>query len=152
MRKYKHIVQYAFLLLWGYALALKLSNIEQTKNEMAMQLFPAWVADILWWLIPAIQVVLVLLLLFRPTIDRGVQASTLLITAINIYLLLGVTKVFGSTPCACGGIWPGNNHWEHIAWNSIFMTLGILYGVLAHRSRPVRDVSADVDRKEGAVF
>ena len=152
MRQFKHLVQYAFLLLWVYAIQLKLSDVEQTKTEMAMQLFPTWMADILWWLIPTIQIVLVLMLLYRPTVDRGIQASTALITAINLYMLLGVTKVFGRTPCACGGIWAGNNHWEHIAWNSIFMALGLLYGMLAHRSRPVYKVSTDIDRKEGKEF
>lgn len=146
------LAQYGFILLWGCALAFKLRDIAQWQRELRMQLFPLWIADILWWVLPAVQVVLVLLLLYKPTVQTGIKLSTVLITAFNLYLLLGVTKVFGATPCACGGIWSGNDHWLHIKINSIFIALGIIYWVSARRSRPVGDVLSDVRRKEGTDF
>lgn len=146
------LVQYSFILLWGSAAVLKLWDRELTKREMEMQVFPLWMSDILWWLLPSVQFLLIIVLLYKPTVNIGIKLSTLLISLFTIYLFLGVTKFFGETPCACGGIWPSNNHWIHIGLNSIFMIIGITYWVLAHKSHPKGDVLSEVGRKEGAIY
>lgn len=146
------ITQYSFLLLWGAGAFLKLQDVPKWQHELKKQIFPLWTVDILWWLLPAVQILLILLLLYRPMLRIGLKLSTIVISLFTIYLLAGVTKVFGRIPCACGGIWPSNEHWLHIALNTIFIIIGILYWVLAHKSRPAGDVLPDVRGKEDTVL
>jgi len=146
------LVQNSFILLWGSTVVLKLWDREQTKREMEMQVFPLWMSDILWWLLPSVELLLILVLLYKPTVHIGIKLSTLLISLFTIYLFLGITKFFGETPCACGGIWPSNDHWIHIGLNSIFIILGIIYWVLANKSHQKGDVPSTAGRKEGARY
>lgn len=145
------LVPLSFVLLWGSALALKLRNIELAKVEMKEQLFPIWATDILWWVLPCIHAILVLILLYRPTTGLGVKLSTVLISIYTIYLILGVTMVFGSAPCACAGIWPTNDHWLHIVLNSVFIILGIGYWVLVLKCHTEKVFDSELGRKEGTV-
>lgn len=146
------LAQYSFILLWGSAVSLALFDWEQAKRKMELQIFPLWISDILWWVLPLLQLLLIMVLLYKPTINIGVKLSTLLIFSFTLYLFLGITNFFGETPCACGGIWPSNSHWVHIGLNSIFIGLGITYWVLAHKSRPKGDVLSEAGGKEDAIY
>ncbi|AIM39243.1 hypothetical protein KO02_23055 [Sphingobacterium sp. ML3W] len=146
------VVQYSFILLWGSSATLKLLNISETKQELLLQPFPIWMCDILWWLLPVLHIALVLVLLYRPAVSLGIKLSTMLITMYTLYLLIGVTKLMGSTPCTCAGLWPTNNHWLHIILNSIFIILGILYWILAHKSHNGKDVNFELGRREDVIL
>src|SRR5690606_33812320 len=95
---------YAFILLWGYAATVKLWNWETSRREMHLQPFPDWMGDILFWLVPLVELTIVVLLLYHVTMLRGIQASVILLCVFTIYLALGLGRVFGKVPCACGGI------------------------------------------------
>lgn len=144
--------QYSFILLWGITASLKLSGWEQTKSEIALQSFPQWLEHSLLWGLSALYIVLILLLLYKPTIQLGVRLSTIVMTIFTLYLLVGVSGVLGYTPCACAGIWPTNSHWLHIALNSLFILLGLIYWILAHKSHPQKDVISGFGRKEDTVL
>nr|WP_313419901.1 MauE/DoxX family redox-associated membrane protein [Sphingobacterium multivorum] len=139
-------------MLWGITAALKLSGWEQTKSEMALQSFPQWLERSLLWGLPALYMALTVLLLYKSTVQLGVRLSTIVMTIFTLYLLVGVSGVLGYTPCACAGIWPTNNHWLHIALNSLFILLGLIYWILAHKSHPEKGVISGVGRKEDTVL
>jgi hypothetical protein len=150
--KIEIITQYSFLLLWGMTAAVKLSGWESTKSEMALQSFPHWMERLLLWGLPVMYIGLTLLLLYKPTAKLGARLSTVVLVIFTIYLLIGITKVLGYTPCACAGIWPTNNHWLHIALNSLFILLGLAYWILAHRSHTGKDVIPEFGRKEDTIL
>ncbi|QIH31490.1 MULTISPECIES: MauE/DoxX family redox-associated membrane protein [Sphingobacterium] len=150
--KIKIITQYSFLMLWGITATVKLISWDTTKSEIALQSFPHWMERLILWGLPAVYIGLTLLLLYKPTVKLGIRLSTVVIALFTIYLLVGVTKILGHTPCACAGIWPTNNHWLHIALNSIFITLGIIYWVSAHKSHTEKDVISDLGRKEDTIL
>lgn len=141
---------YIFILLWGYAATVKLWNWENSRREMYLQPFPDWIGDILFWLIPLIELAIVGLLLYQATILRGIQATIVLLSIFTIYFIFGIGRVFGKIPCACGGILIGMGHKEHIFFNLLFITLGIYTWVLARKSLPHSDVSVDGARGEGS--
>lgn len=141
---------YAFILLWGYAASIKLWNWQTSRREMHMQPFPDWVGDILFWLVPLIELSLVALLFYPATMLRGIQASVVLLSIFTIYLALGIGRAFGKVPCACGGILSGMGHVEHIIFNLLFIILGIYTWVLALKSLPHSDVGVDGARREGS--
>lgn len=145
------IAQYSFILLWGYTATIKLWNWEQSQREMHLQPFPAWMADILFWLIPFVELAIVYLLINHHTVKRGIQLSVFLLSTFTLYLILALGRAFGKIPCACGGILSNMGHLEHIAFNLLFIAVGIITLVLAHSSRLRDDVSRRTSRKEDSV-
>ncbi|MGJ1366770.1 MauE/DoxX family redox-associated membrane protein [Sphingobacterium spiritivorum] len=148
----KIISQYSFLLLWGVTVAIKIPQWEITKNEMALQSFPSWLERSLLWGLPVVYIGMILLLLYKSTVQFGIRLSTIVMAIFTLYLLIGVTKVLGYTPCACAGIWPTNNHWLHIALSSLFVLLGSIYWILASGSHTEKDVISGFGRKEDTVL
>ena len=151
-KKIEITAHYGFLLLWGFTAAVKLSSWDTTKSEMALQSFPHWMEQMLLWGLPALYISLVLLLLYRPTARLGISLSTVVLSVFTAYLLVGVSGVLGYTPCACAGIWPTNNHWLHIALNSLFILLGLIYWIMAHRSHTGKDVVPEFGRKGDTIL
>ncbi|WP_294185568.1 MauE/DoxX family redox-associated membrane protein [Sphingobacterium sp.] len=146
------ISQYSFLLLWGTTCTVKLTGWESTKSEMALQSFPIWMERLLLRGLPAVYISLILLLIYKPTVRLAIKLSTLVISIFTLYLLVGATRLLGYAPCACAGIWPTNNHWLHIALNSLFIILGLIYWILAHRSQTGQDIISELGRKEDTVL
>ncbi|MGV6945467.1 MauE/DoxX family redox-associated membrane protein [Sphingobacterium kyonggiense] len=148
-RKIIDFVSYAFILLWGYASITKLYNWKLSRTEMHMQIFPAWIGDILFWFIPLLELFLVLVLLDRKRVTMGLKLSTLLIALFTFYLLIGVTGFFGE-PCICAGILKGKSVTYHIVFNMVFVIFGIIALVLAQKGQNGKYITFDSGRKEGS--
>ncbi|MCY4781053.1 hypothetical protein ORI89_15440 [Sphingobacterium sp. UT-1RO-CII-1] len=149
----KKIIKYSpyiFILLWGYAAIVKLYNWDSSRREMQLQIFPGWLANILFWFIPLLGLIVAGLLIQRRTTLIGIKTSVGLLGLFTLYLALGAAKVFGKVPCACGGILNNASHIEHIFFNIAFIALGIYTWILASRSLPVGDVQTDAGRREGS--
>lgn len=150
-RKTIRLITYAFIALWGYAGSVKLINWSTSRAEMHKQPFPEWMGDILFWLIPLVELCIVVLLLSPYLRIWGLRASLALISVFTIYLSLVLTRAFGSIPCACGGILSGMGHQAHLIFNSLFVILGCIAMVLAHDSRHGDFANPDARRKEVSV-
>lgn len=149
----KHIInsgRYGFILLWGYAAVVKLYNWENSRREMLQQPFPYWMSNILFWLVPLVELALVVLLLYRSTLMLGIKASVVLLSIFTLYLALGLGRAFGKIPCACGGILSGMGHEVHIVFNLLFVAVGIIAWVLAQHKGIPGEVLHRVSRKEGS--
>jgi len=145
-------IAYAFVALWGYAGSTKLINWSQSQAEMHKQPFPEGMADILFWVIPLVELGIVALLLSPRLRLWGLRASLALITVFTLYLALVLGRAFGSIPCACGGILSGMGHMAHLIFNSFFIILGCIAMVLAHNRRRRDFANPSARRKEGSVF
>ena len=145
-------IAYAFTGLWGYAGFVKLINWSQSRAEMLKQPFPEGIANILFWVIPLVELGIVALLLSPKLRQWGLRASLTLITVFTLYLVLVLGRAFGSIPCACGGILSGMGHMAHLIFNSFFVILGCIAMVLAHKSRRGDFANPDVRRKEDNAF
>ncbi len=148
-RKIINIVRYAFILMWGYASVTKLYNWKLSRTEMHMQIFPTWIGDILFWLIPLSELFLILLLMDKNRKLMGLKFSTILIGMFTLYLLIGVTGIMGE-PCICAGILKGKSEFLHIIFNMVFMTFGIIALVLAGKGLSGNEVIFGCGRKEGS--
>ncbi|WP_437920424.1 MauE/DoxX family redox-associated membrane protein [Sphingobacterium sp. LRF_L2] len=147
-KNYMHTVVYSFILLWSYAAISKLAHWELSRAEMHKQLFPSYIASILFWLIPLLELGLVYLLLIPKNKLWGIRFSIALLSLFSLYLLTGITRLFGKNPCICAGILPQRSAGEHILFNILFIILGISILVLAHKSRAGKDVVSEPSRKE----
>ncbi len=142
-------VRYAFILLWGYASITKLYNWKLSRTEMHMQIFPAWIGDILFWLIPLSELILILLLMNRAKTVTGIMLSTILIGLFTVYLLIGLTGIMGE-PCICAGILKGKSATIHIIFNMVFVIFGIIALVLAPKGQNGKYITFGSGRKEGS--
>ncbi len=142
------LIAYAFTALWGYAGSIKLINWNTSRAEMHKQPFPDGMGDILFWLVPLLELGIVALLLIPRLRLWGLRASLALISLLTAYLALVLSRAFGAIPCACGGILSGMGHAEHLLFNSFFVILGCIAMVLAHRSRHGDFANPDARRKE----
>lgn len=112
--------------LFFYAAFSKLIDYEKSHTEMRNQVFSSPIADILTWLIPVTELMLVIGLLFSQTRKKALWASTLLLSSFTIYIGIIMTGAFGFIPCSCGGILRNMDHSTHIVFNIFFIALSIL--------------------------
>ncbi|RYF12424.1 MAG: hypothetical protein EOO42_20135, partial [Flavobacteriales bacterium] len=104
----------ALATLFCYAALSKLFSYEQSKTEMLHQVFPVAWALVLSWLIPTVELMVVLLLLFKATQTLGLWASALLLFLFSIYIAVVMTSIFGRVPCSCGGILKNMSYGTHL--------------------------------------
>ena len=112
--------------LFFYAALSKLTDYDKSVGEMRNQIFSATIANALTWLIPTIEIMLTLLLLFPNTRKIALWASLLLLTAFTLYIAIVMTGVFGRIPCSCGGILKNMGYGMHLIFNLFFVLLALL--------------------------
>ncbi|MBE8722307.1 MauE/DoxX family redox-associated membrane protein [Sphingobacterium pedocola] len=144
----KQIARYAFIILWGYAAVIKLYNWNTSREEMHMQPFANWVGEILFWLIPFIELTLIFMLINTKTAKRGLVFSVILSGIFTLYLVLAWQGVIGEV-CICAGILTQYGFGNHILFNLAFIIPGITALALSYRSKQEEDLSSQASRKEG---
>ena len=101
-------------------------DYDKSIGEMRNQIFPATIADILTWLVPTIEIMLTLLLLFPKTRKIALWGSLFLLSAFTLYIAVVMTGVFGRIPCSCGGILKNMGYGTHLIFNLFFVSLAAL--------------------------
>ncbi|AMP99815.1 hypothetical protein AY601_2941 [Pedobacter cryoconitis] len=112
--------------LLAYAAISKLVDYEKSSWEMRNQVFPIWVASILTWLIPAVELALAVLLIIQITRKKALWASLILLSLFTVYIGVVMTGVFGRVPCSCGGILKNMSYGTHLIFNLFFVLLASL--------------------------
>lgn len=133
----KHIVIYsirAFLLVfWLYVALDKLWELNAFHASLLRQPFPDSWADVLYWLLPAGELVLGLLFLL-PTSKRFQRIlsplpfllSALLMLAFTVYIGLGVSGFYAQRPCGCASVFSGISWAWHFVINIALLGLSIV--------------------------
>ncbi|MDF2192626.1 MauE/DoxX family redox-associated membrane protein [Paraflavitalea sp. CAU 1676] len=83
--------------------------------------------------IPALEILLTAGLLIPRWRLRAFYASTALMVAFTIYIIV-LMNVAEHLPCSCGGVLAQLSWGEHIVFNSVYIVLGIL-AILLHRKQ-----------------
>src|SRR5665213_1124943 len=90
------------------------------------------------WIIPTVEILAVLLLLFRPTRTTGLFLSFLLMLLFTSYL--GFMLLSGQhLPCSCGGILQGLSWRTHFIFNLVFLALSAAGIALQLKQKPQTD-------------
>ncbi|RZM26957.1 MAG: hypothetical protein EOO88_15105 [Pedobacter sp.] len=134
-----------------YAAMSKLMNYEQSRNEMLNQVFPRSWAIILTWLIPGLELLITLTLLFKQTLRYGLWAATLLLGAFSIYIAVVMTGVFGRVPCSCGGILKNMGYPTHLLFNLFFVAIGITGIKLTNHQHTSNNFGPIKERRHGKI-
>jgi hypothetical protein len=111
------------VLLFSYTAASKLMDLRGFAYDLHNQPFPRWMGNLLTWLLPAMELLIALLLLFDRTRLPGLWSALVLMGLFTIYTALILAGVFHRVPCSCGGVIKLLNWKQHLVFNLFFVGL-----------------------------
>jgi len=116
------IAVYLFIMLFMYTAASKLLTIKSFASTLAKSPLIGSLNFMVAWVIPIIEIIISIMLIFPSVRKTGMQASLLLMTIFTIYLIYMVFS--GSElPCHCGGVISTMTWQQHIWFNLGFIAL-----------------------------
>lgn len=123
--------RYLLIVMWTYAAFSKLFNYEKTRFDWLGHELIKNYTGLLAWLIPVIELVIVVLLLFPRTVLKGFYASIVLLIIFSSYIIY-MFLYYPHTPCSCGGIISSLTWQQHVIFNLSFLVVAIL-GIIASK-------------------
>ncbi len=96
---------------WAYTLADGLLNRGEYVRHLQSQVFPDSVTSLLTWLLPALNLLMLIFLLHAPWQRAGIFVSTVLFSLTAMYAALVIADYFPQAPCNCIGT-VRNLSWE----------------------------------------
>lgn len=136
MKTQEKLIQFiaaVIALMFFYAVAIKLSDYEQAYWNMHNQVFSEQLAVVLTWLIPLIECLLIILLLYRPFMIKGLWGTLALLSTFSVYIVLAMHHFFDRTPCSCGGILGSQSSYYDQLWFNIGFILLTISGLVIAR-------------------
>lgn len=122
----RKLIPGVLVLLFTYTGSSKLFALETFKGALYNQPFPHWLAAPLIFLIPAIEILTAICLLFERTSTIGLYSALSLLILFTLYIAAILLHVFSKTPCSCGGIFRGLSWLQHLWVNLFFLALTAL--------------------------
>jgi putative oxidoreductase len=114
------------ILLFVYAAISKLADLPGFRSQLHNQTFPREAADILLYLLPAAELLAVLLMFLPRTAHKGLLLSLLLLSLFTGYISLVLLHFWDRVPCSCGGILNQMGWGTHLLFNLFFLLLNLL--------------------------
>lgn len=129
----EEIISILLVVLFVYTAASKLADFGSFQNQMNAQPLPEWLASLVVWTLPAVEISTGVLLIFSGTRLAGLYVSSALLLMFTGYVGLALAGAFGSIPCSCGGIIESLSWEAHLTVNLIFTVLS-LAGIMLYRN------------------
>lgn len=117
MSAFSKIPAFLLILLWIYTGLDKILRYGESRKAFHNQTFPAELAEALSYLVPGVELLLALLLLFSVTRRWGYLGSLLLLTVFITYVGLIWVGAFPRVPCNCAGLIDSMGWAEHFWMN-----------------------------------
>ena len=127
------------IVLFIYAATSKLWDFGQFKVQLGQSPVLTAYADGLAWMVPGVEYLLALLLLFNGTRLAAFYSSLALMVMFTTYILL-VLNFSDYIPCSCGGVLEDLGWTEHIVFNLFFVALAII-GIILLEEHPTLKTS-----------
>lgn len=127
-------IRISLIALWAYTASMKLGNMERNLESMHKQFFPAYVGNILAYLIPTVAAVCVVLLLYRPKI--GLWLSAGLLGSFILFITVAFADIFPGQTCSCAGIFPAMGYMFHLKFNAV-MFVAAVTGLLLYNRKEI---------------
>lgn len=122
-----------YVLLFVYAAVSKLLDFENFQVQLGqsplLSAFAGWVS----WLVPTIELIIALLLLFSKWRVIALFAAFSLMTMFTTYIFI-ILNYSSFVPCSCGGILEKMGWTEHLIFNVFFVGLAVL-GLLLEKQQ-----------------
>lgn len=127
------IVTSLLILLFTYTALSKLLDYRMFVRSLSESPLIHKGADTIGWLLPATELLVVLLLFFERSRKAGLYASLTLLVLFTLYLLYMVLFV-ADLPCSCGGVLRQLSWRQHVWFNLFFIIMNVL-GLFALRKQ-----------------
>ena len=112
-----------FILLFVYAAVSKLLDYEKFVVQIGQSpMLTSW-AVYLAWLVPAVELCIVVLLVFPNSKTIGLYAALSLMVMFTVYIILA-SKFSDYVPCSCGGVLQNMTWGQHLVFNLFFVVSG----------------------------
>ena len=134
------VISSLLVLLFLYTSLSKWLEFKTFTHEMHNQPFPHEITNLIIWMLPITEVLIVLALLFEKTRLAGLWASFILMLLFTVYTILILAHVFKRIPCTCGGVIKKLTWDQHLFFNLFFVGIS-LAGIILKRNE-FRNVSA----------
>ncbi|WBL43026.1 hypothetical protein PBT90_20075 [Algoriphagus halophytocola] len=114
------------ILLWTYTGFDKLIRWDSSRKAFLNQPMPNELEEVLAFVIPGIELLIALLLLFSVTRWWGYLGSILLLTVFTTYVGLIWVGAFPRVPCNCAGILESLGWAEHFVLNVVCIGVAVV--------------------------
>lgn len=123
---YAFLISLPLLMLWGYTSIEKIIHWQESYRAFLNQPFPSHWAELLAYVVPLLEFLLVILLIFPKSRWFGFLGSTLILNSFTVYVGMVWIGVFTETPCNCAGLINLLNWEGHLILNIGFLVLSVL--------------------------
>jgi hypothetical protein len=119
-------------LFWAFAALDKLWDLQNFRIALTKQPFADWWAGILFWLVPLMELGIMLLFALHSSKIKTYKffdpflLSTLLLTVFTVYIGLGIAGLYAQKPCGCASVFRGLSWNWHLVINLLLLFLSIL--------------------------
>lgn len=125
------IVVFLFAVLFLYTGISKLMEYSIFKEQLLESPIVGFAAPLVAIGLPILEFVLIALLVMPRWRLLGLYASTALMIAFTVYIIV-LMNIADHLPCSCGGVLAQLSWGQHIVFNSVFIALGAA-GILLER-------------------
>jgi uncharacterized membrane protein YphA (DoxX/SURF4 family) len=119
------IVTFLIILLFVYAAVSKLFDYQKFTVQLGQSPMLTTYSSVLGWMVPLLELVISVLLIFPRTRLGGLYSFFGLMTMFTVYIILA-SRFSDYVPCSCGGVIQNLSWSQHLVFNLVFMVLGIL--------------------------
>lgn len=119
------IISALFIALFSYAAFSKLLDFENFRVQLGKSPVLNFIAAPIAYLVPGIEIFIVLALVVKRTQYMALYASFSLMVIFSTYIV-AILKFSSYVPCSCGGILQNMTWTEHFWFNISFIALGAI--------------------------
>lgn len=122
------VITYSYILLFLYAATSKLLEYDKFQLQISKSPILTDFAQILVWMVPALEIIISIMLLIKRTLMLGLYAALVLMSLFTTYIY-AILNFSDHIPCSCGGVLAKLGWTEHMIFNIGFVVLAII-GIL----------------------
>lgn len=122
------IICLLYILLFVYAATNKIIDFINFQIQLAQSPLLSSFAEWISYMIPVVEILISIFLVFSKTRLAGLYASFSLMVMFSLYIVI-MTNFSPFVPCSCGGILEKMSWNQHLIFNIAFVTLGI-FGIV----------------------
>ncbi|AUP78712.1 MauE/DoxX family redox-associated membrane protein [Flavivirga eckloniae] len=128
------LICFLYILLFVYAALSKLLIFDTFKAQIEQSQMLTHFAGIIVWIIPPLEILIALLIIFPRFRQLGMYAAFNLMVMFTAYIFI-VLNFSDDIPCSCGGIIEKLGWTEHLIFNIFFVILGFMGILLINEKR-----------------
>lgn len=132
------VICYLYMLLFTYAAISKILDFQNFKVQIGQSPLLSAFAGSISWLVPLVELVIVIMFLFTRFRLMALFASFSLMVMFTAYIFI-ILNYSSFVPCSCGGILEKLEWKEHLVFNIAFIILSII-GILIERNAASKEL------------